>query len=42
MKNMNRGLKILAVSLSFGIVACTTLIKLLPPDEVNQMGPGIQ
>ncbi len=38
MKNTNRVLKIIAFLLSFGLIACTISIKLLPPDEVNQMG----
>ena len=38
MKNTNQGLKIMAILLSFGLIACTTPVKLLPPDAVNQMG----
>ena len=38
MKNTNRVLKIIAFLLSFGLIACTTPIKLLPPDAVSQMG----
>ena len=38
MKNTNRGLKITAFLLSFGLIACTTPVKLLPPDAVNQLG----
>ena len=38
MKNSNQGLKIIVFLLSFGLIACTTPVKLLPPDAVNQLG----
>ncbi len=38
MKNTNQGLEIIAILLSFGLIACTTPFELLQPGSVNPVG----